>query len=100
MLTFKEGVVYNDLPLLKRCLQKASRFPLSTQRLEFSAGTPYTKKSSMSQWSKTLSEMNFFIISLNDLTYVTLDQNISLKSLGYICSNRQKYIVWVQIKNY
>ncbi len=44
MLTFKEGVVYNDLPLLKRCLQKASRFPLSTLRLEFSAGTPYTKK--------------------------------------------------------
>ncbi len=45
MLTFKEGImVYNDLPLLKRCLQKASRFPLSTLRLEFSAGTPYTKK--------------------------------------------------------
>ncbi len=45
MLTFKEGImVYNDLPLLKRCLQKASRFPSSTLRLEFSAGTPYTKK--------------------------------------------------------
>lgn len=55
MLTFKEGMVYNDLPLLKRCLQKASRFPLSTQRLEFSAGTPYTKKEAkMSQWSKFL----------------------------------------------
>ncbi len=29
--------------------------------------------------------------------YVTLAHKSSLKSLGYICSNRQKYIVWVKI---
>ncbi len=31
------------------------------------------------------------------ITYVTLDHKTSLKSLGYICSNSQKYIVWVKI---
>ncbi len=31
------------------------------------------------------------------LKYVTLDHKTSLKSLGYICSNSQKYIVWVKI---
>ncbi len=29
--------------------------------------------------------------------YVILDHKTSLKSLGYICSNSQKYIVWVKI---
>uniref|UniRef100_A0A8C1YVY9 Si:dkey-106n21.1 n=1 Tax=Cyprinus carpio TaxID=7962 RepID=A0A8C1YVY9_CYPCA len=29
--------------------------------------------------------------------YGTLDHKTSLKSLGYICSNSQKYIVWVKI---
>ncbi len=29
--------------------------------------------------------------------YVTLDHKSSLKSLGYICSNSQKYIEWVKI---
>ncbi len=29
--------------------------------------------------------------------YVTLVHKTSLKSLGYICSNSQKYIVWVKI---
>ncbi len=29
--------------------------------------------------------------------YVTLDHKTSRKSLGYICSNSQKYIVWVKI---
>ncbi len=29
--------------------------------------------------------------------YVTLDHKTSLKSLGYICSNSQKYIVWVKM---
>ncbi len=28
---------------------------------------------------------------------MTLDHKTSLKSLGYICSNSQKYIVWVKI---
>ncbi len=32
--------------------------------------------------------------------YVTLDHKTSLKSLGYICSKRQKYIVWVKIINF
>ncbi len=26
--------------------------------------------------------------------YVTLEHKISLKSVGYVCSNSQKYIVW------
>ncbi len=30
-------------------------------------------------------------------TNVTLDHKTSLKSLGYICSNIQNYIVWVKI---
>ncbi len=30
-------------------------------------------------------------------TLVTLDHKTSLKSLDYICSNIQKYIVWVKI---
>ncbi len=29
--------------------------------------------------------------------YVTLDHKSSLKSLGYICSNSQKYIVWIKM---
>ncbi len=29
--------------------------------------------------------------------YVTLDHKTSLKSLGYICSNSQTYIVWVRM---
>ncbi len=29
--------------------------------------------------------------------YVTLEHKASLKLLGYICSNSQKYIVWVKI---
>ncbi len=29
--------------------------------------------------------------------HVTLDHKTSLKSLGYICSNGQKYIVWVKM---
>ncbi len=30
-------------------------------------------------------------------SYVSLQHKISLKSLGYICSNNQQYIVWVKI---
>ncbi len=30
-------------------------------------------------------------------TFLTLDHKTSLKSLEYICSNIQKYIVWVKI---
>ncbi len=33
-------------------------------------------------------------------TYVTLDHKTTLKSLGYICSNSQKYIVWVKILDF
>ncbi len=29
--------------------------------------------------------------------YLTLDHKTSLKSLGYICSNSQNYMVWVKI---
>ncbi len=31
---------------------------------------------------------------------VTLDHKTSLKSLGHICSNSQKYIVWVKMINF
>ncbi len=31
-----------------------------------------------------------------DLLFVTLEHKTSLKSLGYICSNSQQYIVWVR----
>ncbi len=34
---------------------------------------------------------------LYECVNVTLDHKTSLKSLGYICSNSQKYIVWVKI---
>ncbi len=33
----------------------------------------------------------------NHTTFVTLEHKTSLKSLGYICSNSQKYIVWVKM---
>ncbi len=39
----------------------------------------------------------YFLISNDYLTFVTLDHKTSLKSLGYICSNSQQYIVWVKI---
>ncbi len=40
----------------------------------------------------------YIYISLAILSiYVTLENKSSLKSLGYICSNSQKYIVWVKI---
>ncbi len=39
----------------------------------------------------------YFFISNDYLTFVTLDHKTSLKSLGYICSNSQQYIVWVKI---
>ncbi len=29
--------------------------------------------------------------------YVTLEHKTSIKSLGYVCGNSQKYIVWVKI---
>ncbi len=32
-----------------------------------------------------------------DFTNVTLEHKSSLISLGYICSNGQKYIVWVKM---
>ncbi len=41
-----------------------------------------------------------FISPQHYRTYVTLDHKTSLKSLGYICSNSQKYIVWVKMINF
>ncbi len=42
-----------------------------------------------------------FIFNFNDyLTFVTLEHKTSLKSLGYICSNSQQYILWVKIINF
>ncbi len=32
--------------------------------------------------------------------YVTLDHKTSLKSMGYVCCNSQKYILWVKIINF
>ncbi len=49
-----------------------------------------------------ITELNYILKYINyvlymDSIYVTLDHKTSLKSLGYICSNSQKYIVWVKI---
>ncbi len=35
--------------------------------------------------------------ALRQKIYVTLEQKNSFKSLGYVCSNSQKYILWVKI---
>ncbi len=42
---------------------------------------------------------NYFIFyhRIRQKIYVTLDHNTNLKSLGYICSNNQKYILWVKM---
>ncbi len=40
---------------------------------------------------------NLSLLESSHFLYVTLDHKTSLKSLGYICSNGQKYIVWVKI---
>ncbi len=37
------------------------------------------------------------MIAQNTSFSVTLEHKTSLKSLGYICSDSQKYIVWVKI---
>ncbi len=44
--------------------------------------------------------MNFLNLSkllTSTMINVTLDHKTSLKSLGYICSNRQQYIIWVKM---
>ncbi len=41
-----------------------------------------------------------YIISNEYSIFVTLEHKTSLKSLGYICSNSQQYIVWVKIINF
>ncbi len=52
---------------------------------------------------KSIKQHNFFNIPNKKCflstksAYVTLDHKTSLKSLGYICSNSQKYMVWVKI---
>ncbi len=38
-----------------------------------------------------------FINILTQNAFVTLEHKTSVKSLGYICSNNQKYILWVKI---
>ncbi len=55
-----------------------------------------------------MKNITLFVISENVLIciiiiiilYVTLDHKTSLKSLGYVCSNSQKYIIWVKIINF
>ncbi len=43
-------------------------------------------------------KVSFDLFISNDyLPFVTLEHKTSLKSLGYICSNSQQYIVWVKI---
>ncbi len=42
-------------------------------------------------------KLNSWKCQMFDTVYVTLDHKTSLRSLGYICSNSQKYIVWVKI---
>ncbi len=38
-----------------------------------------------------------FVVRVPLILYVTLEHKSSVKLLGYICSNTQKYIVWVKI---
>ncbi len=43
-------------------------------------------------------KVSFDLFISNDyLPFVTLEHKTSLKSMGYICSNSQQYIVWVKI---
>ncbi len=43
-------------------------------------------------------KVSFDLFISNDyLPFVTLEHKTSLKSLEYICSNSQQYIVWVKI---
>ncbi len=42
-------------------------------------------------WNTILTNLCFYSI------FVNLDHKTRLKSLGYICSNSQKYMVWVKI---
>ncbi len=58
-------------------------------------------------WIKGLKEQDLFeleifsnIINVFTVPFVTLHHKTGLKSLGYICSNSQKYIVWVKIINF
>ncbi len=39
----------------------------------------------------------YFYHRIRQKIYVTLDHKSSFKSLGYICSNSQKYILWVKM---
>ncbi len=56
------------------------------------------KSSDYSHWSLSDTVTNYYHLYFNSsYTYVTLDHKTSLKSLGYICSKSQKYIVWVKI---
>ncbi len=51
-------------------------------------------------WDLVKSAFNSIMWVIDDgkgVLNVTLDHKTSLKSLGYICSSRQKYIVWVKI---
>ncbi len=48
-------------------------------------------------WTFYLSKYPEIKIIFSALMCVTLDHKTSLKSLEYICSNSQKYIVWVKI---
>ncbi len=54
------------------------------------SATPPTR----SRYWRSLIKQNFW--ELQKIT-CDLDHKTSLKSLGYICSNSQKYIVWVKI---
>ncbi len=42
----------------------------------------------------------FYFYSNEYSIFVTLEHKTSLKSLEYICSNSQQYIVWVKIINF
>lgn len=85
---FLEGIMeYKDLPLLKHCLQKASRFPLSTQRLEFSSGTPCTKKEAKCHNGVNcclkLINLNHLTISVDFSSKTYLFNTISIGTPGF-----------------
>ncbi len=41
--------------------------------------------------------LNLCKLLTSTMINVTLDHKTSLKSLGYICSNRQQYMLWVKM---
>ncbi len=103
-------IVSSTEQIKKFCVEKIHQFPYKYFRIIWDS---QPKWSSANKWSthvclETIKRnvMAFYFGNVNVTLiyslhfiyiYVTLEHKTSLKSLGYICSNSQKYIVWVKI---